>query len=122
MNPKRHCRAGASRGPCRTMGFGFQVRRCIAGLFGLTVALAGLALVLQLAALLLWQYGVALQKASWPKLPLGLLFTDHAKLASTALAPYLEYLPRLEWSWLANPAETPPTHVVAAWGGDEGPT
>ena len=93
----------------------FQLKRCIAALLGMAVALAGLALVLQLAALLFWQYGIALQKASWPKLPLGLLFTDHAKLASTALAPYLEYLPRLEWSWLANRADTSATHVVAAW-------
>jgi hypothetical protein len=36
------------------------------------------------------------------RIPIGLLFADHAKLASTALAPYLEYLPRIEWSWLAN--------------------
>src|ERR1044071_1361429 len=115
MNPKRHCRAGASRGACRTMGFGFQVRRCIAGLFGLTVALAGLALVLQLAALLLLQYGIALQKPSWPKLPIGLLFADHAKLATTALAPYLQYLPQLEWSWLANRQDTSASHAVAVW-------
>ena len=97
------------------MSFWFQVKTRLAALLGLAVALAGLALVLQLAALLFWQYGIALQKASWPKLPLGLLFTDHAKLASTALAPYLEYLPRLEWSWLANRADTSATHVVAAW-------
>lgn len=97
------------------MNFWFQVKTRVAALLGLAVALAGLALVLQLAALLFWQYGIALQKASWPKLPLGLLFTDHAKLASTALAPYLEYLPRLEWSWLANRADTSATHVVAVW-------
>src|ERR1043165_7518973 len=97
------------------MNFWFQVRTRAAALLGLAVAL-----VLQLAALLFWQYGIALQKASWPKLPLGLLFTDHAKLASTALAPYLEYLPRLEWSWLANRADTSATHVVAAWLRDKG--
>lgn len=97
------------------MNFWFQVKTRVAALLGLAVALVGLALVAQLAALLLWQYGIALQKASWPKLPLGLLFTDHAKLASTALAPYLEYLPRLEWSWLANRADTSATHVVAVW-------
>ena len=97
------------------MHFWFQVRRCVAALLGLAVALAGLALVLQLAALLLWQYGIALQKPSWPRLPIGLLFADHAKLAGTALAPYLEYIPRLEWSWLANRADTSATHAVAVW-------
>jgi len=97
------------------MNFWFQVKARVAALLGLAVALAGLALVLQLAALLFWQYGIALQKASWPKLPIGLLFTDHAKLASTALAPYLEYLPRLEWSWLANRADTSAPHVAAVW-------
>lgn len=97
------------------MGFWFHVRRCIAALFGLTVALVGLALVLQLAALLLWQYGIALQKPSWPRLPIALLFTDHAKLAATVLAPYLQYIPQLEWSWLANRADTSATHVAAVW-------
>ena len=97
------------------MNFWFQVKTRVAALLGLAVALVGLALVLQLAALLFWQYGIALQKASWPKLPLGLLFTDHAKLASTALAPYLDYLPHLEWSWLADRADTSATHVVAVW-------
>jgi len=97
------------------MSFWFQVKRCFAALLGLTVALVGLALVLQLAALLLWQYGIALQKPSWPRLPIDLLFADHAKLASTALAPYLEYIPRLEWSWLANREDTSATHAVAVW-------
>ena len=97
------------------MSFWFQVKRCVAALLGLTVALVGLALVLQLAALLLWQYGIALQKPSWPRLPIDLLFADHAKLASTALAPYLEYIPRLEWSWLANREDTSATHAVAVW-------
>src|ERR1044071_3445425 len=99
------------------MNFWFQVRTRAAALLGLAVALAAGAHVLQLAALLFWQYGIALQTASWPTLPVGLLFTDHAKLASTALAPYLEYLPRLEWSWLANRADTSPTHVVAGESG-----
>jgi hypothetical protein len=115
MTPKRHCRAGAPRRPYRIMGFWFQVRTCIAALFGLVVALVGLALVLQLATLLLWQYGVALQKPSWPRLPIALLFADHGKLATTALAPYLEYIPKLEWSWLANRADTSATHAVAVW-------
>ncbi len=97
------------------MSFWFQVKRCFAALLGLTVALVGLALVLQLAALLLWQYGIALQKPSWPRLPIDLLFADHAKLASAALAPYLEYIPRLEWSWLANREDTSATHAVAVW-------
>ena len=98
-----------------SMHFLSQLRRGIAALLGLAVALAGLALVLQLAALLLWQYGVALQKPSWPKLPVGLLFADHAKLATTALAPYLQYLPQLEWSWLANRQDTSASHAVAVW-------
>ena len=97
------------------MHFLFQLRRGFAALLGLAVALAGLALVLQLAALLLWQYGIALQKPSWPKLPIGLLFADHAKLATTALAPYLQYLPQLEWSWLANRQDTSASHAVAVW-------
>ena len=97
------------------MSFWFQVKRSVAALLGLAAALVGLALVLQLAALLLWQYGIALQKPSWPRLPIDLLFADHAKLASTALAPYLEYIPRLEWSWLANREDTSATHAVAVW-------
>jgi hypothetical protein len=97
------------------MNFWFQVKRCVAALLGLAVALVGLALVLQLAALLLWQYGIALQKPSWPRLPVDLLFADHAKLASTALAPYLEYIPRLEWSWLAKREDTSATHAVVVW-------
>ncbi len=97
------------------MNFWFQVKRCVAALLGLAVALVGLALVLQLAALLLWQYGIALQKPSWPRLPIALLFADHAKLASTALAPYLQYIPRLEWSWLANREDTSATHALAVW-------
>ena len=115
MNPKRHCRTGTPRGASGSMNFWFQVKRCVAALLGLVVALAGVALVLQLAALLLWQYGIALQKPSWPRLPIDLLFADHAKLASTALAPYLEYLPRLEWSWLANREDASATHAVAVW-------
>ena len=98
-----------------SMHFLSQLRRSLVALLGLAVALAGLALVLQLGALLLWQYGVALQKPSWPKLPVGLLFADHGKLATTALAPYLQYLPQLEWSWLANRADTSATHAVAVW-------
>ncbi|HEY7241535.1 MAG TPA: hypothetical protein VH600_20345 [Burkholderiales bacterium] len=97
------------------MSFWFQAKRSLAALFGLAVALIGLALVLQFAALLLWQYGIALQKFSWPRLPIGLLFADHAKLANTALAPYLQYLPQIEWSWLANRADTSATRVATAW-------
>jgi len=97
------------------MGFWSQVRSCVAMLLGLVVALAGLALVLQLAALLLWQYGIALQKPSWPRLPIELLFADHAKLASTALAPYLEYIPRVEWRWLADREDTSAMHAVVLW-------
>lgn len=97
------------------MHFLFQLRRGFAALLGLAVALAGLALVLQLAALLLWQYGIALQKPSWPKLPIALLFADHAKLATTALAPYLQYLPQLQWTWLANRQDTSASHAVAVW-------
>ena len=72
----------------------FQLKRCVAALLGLAVALVGLALVLQLVAL---------------------LFTDHGKLAATALAPYLQYLPQLEWSWLANREDTSATHALAVW-------
>jgi len=97
------------------MHFVSQLRRGVAALLGLAVALVGLALVLQLAALLLWQYGIALQKPSWPQLPLGLLFADHAKLATTALAPYLQYLPQVEWSWLANREDASAAHALAVW-------
>src|SRR4051795_9851017 len=112
MNPKTHCGARTPRGASGVMGFWFQVRACVATLLGLVVALAGLALVLQLAALLLWQYGIALQKPSWPRLPIQLLFADNPQLASTALAPYLEYIPRLQWSWLASREDTSATHAV----------
>jgi hypothetical protein len=97
------------------MGFWFQVKTCVVALFALVVAVAGLALVLQLAALLLWQYGIALQKPSWPRLPIELLFADRAKLATTVLAPYLQYIPRIEWSWLANREDASATHAVAVW-------
>lgn len=97
------------------MHFWLQLKRCVAALLGLAVALAGLALVLQLAALLLWQYGIALQKPAWPRLPIGLLFADHAKLATTVIGPYLQYIPQLEWSWLANREATSATHAVAVW-------
>lgn len=112
---KEALRRGRAARTMRTMGFWFHVRTCIAALFGLAVALAGLALVLQLGALLLWQYGIALQKPAWPRLPIGLLFADHAKLATTVLAPYLQYIPQLEWGWLANREDRSATHAVAVW-------
>src|SRR3954465_322317 len=115
MNPKTHCGARTPRGASALMGFWSQVKSCVATVLGRVVALAGLALVLQLAALLLWQYGVALHKPSWPRLPIELLFADHAKLAGTALAPYLEYIPRVEWRWLADREDTSATHAVVVW-------
>jgi hypothetical protein len=97
------------------MNVWFQVRTRVAALLAIAVALAGAALVLQLAVLLIWQYGIALQTRSWPRLPVALLFADHAQLAASSAAPLLQFIPQLEWTWIHSPAGTSPTHTIATW-------
>ena len=80
----------------------FHLRTATAWLFGSALALVGALLVLQLAALLVWQYSVALETRSWPRLPLGLVFADHAKVSATT-AQFLPVIPEVPWSWLRNP-------------------
>jgi hypothetical protein len=84
-------------------------------LFGVLLALAGVALVLQLAALLLWQYGIALETRAWPRLPAGLVFADHSQLAASKAAPFLPFIPEFQWAWLSDPGNSSGAHTVAAW-------
>lgn len=97
------------------MGIWFHFRTRVVALLGLAVSLVGLLLVLQLAALLLWQYGIAIETRNWPRLPLGMVFADHAKLAATAAAPFLPFIPQLEWSWIQSPAGSSTAHTIVTW-------
>ena len=97
------------------MGIWFHLRTRAVALLGLAISLAGLLLVLQLVVLLLWQYGIAIETRSWPRLPMAMVFADHAKLATTAVAPFLPFIPQLEWSWLQSPAGSSSAHTIAAW-------
>ncbi len=91
----------------------FHMKTGMAWLLGAALALAGTLLVLQLAALLAWQYSVALGTRSWPQLPVTLVFADHAKVSATT-AQFLPVIPEVPWSWLRNPqnADTLP-HTAA---------
>jgi hypothetical protein len=93
----------------------FYLRTAIAWLIGAALVLAGALLVLQLAALLVWQYSVALDTRAWPKLPLLVVFADPAKLSATT-AKFMAVIPAVEWSWLRDPqnATTVP-HMAATW-------
>lgn len=93
----------------------FQLRAWAISLLGVLLALVGVLLVLQLAALLLWQYGVALESRAWPRLPAGLLFTDHSQLAASKAAPFLPFIPEVPWPWLSDPSNSSGTHTAAAW-------
>jgi hypothetical protein len=97
------------------MSTGFQVRTRTAWLFGAALLVAGALLVLQLGALLAWQYSVALEIRAWPRLSLALLFADHSQ-ATGAATRFLPYLPELRWPWFRDPqnAATLP-HVVLTW-------
>jgi hypothetical protein len=93
----------------------FHLRSAIAWLIGAALVLAGTLLFLQLAALLVWQYAVALDTRAWPKLPLLVVFAEPAKLTAIT-AQFMAVIPAIEWSWLRDPqnATTVP-HMAATW-------
>jgi hypothetical protein len=84
-------------------------------LSGIGLVLLGALLASQLIALLLWQYMVAVETRVWPRLPMQLLFADHSQLGGTKVAPFLQFIPELQWSWMRNPADSSALHTIAAW-------
>src|SRR5687767_127169 len=93
----------------------FHVKTRGVWLFGAALVLVGALLVLQLVALLLWQYSVALETRAWPRLPLVLVFSDHSQL-SAATARFLSVIPEVPWSWLRDPENASSVmHVLATW-------
>src|SRR5918999_4199019 len=93
----------------------FHLRTATLWLFGAALVLVGALLVVQLAALLAWQYSIALDTRVWPRMPLMLAFVDPAKVSGTA-AQFLAVIPEIPWSWLREPqnAGTVP-HMAATW-------
>lgn len=93
----------------------FHVKTRAVWLFGAALVLVGALLVLQLVALLVWQYSVALETRTWPRLPLVLVFSDHSQL-SAATARFLPVIPELPWVWLRDPENASSVmHVLATW-------
>jgi hypothetical protein len=93
----------------------FHVRTATLWLFGAVLVLLGALLVLQLAALLAWQYSIALDTRAWPRMPLMLMFADPAK-ASGAAAQFLSVLPEIPWPWLRDPQNVNAApHMAATW-------
>lgn len=97
------------------MDTSFQLKTWAIRLFGILLALVGLLLVLQLLALLLWQYTVAVETRSWPQLPVALLFADHSQLAGKPVAPFLQFVPELRWRWIQDAKNPSAMHAVATW-------
>ena len=64
--------------------------------------LAGALPVLFLAGLLAWQTFTLFQAGAWVPLPVLLLFTDHAALQATKVAPVLGFIPDLSLIWTAG--------------------
>jgi len=64
--------------------------------------LAGALPVLFLAGLLAWQTFTLFQAGAWVPLPVLLLFTDHAALQATKVAPALGFIPDLSLIWTAG--------------------
>ncbi|HEU5176966.1 MAG TPA: hypothetical protein VFU24_05885 [Burkholderiales bacterium] len=64
--------------------------------------LAGAVPVLFLAGLLAWQTFTLFQAGAWVPLPVLLLFTDHAALQATKVAPVLGFIPDLSLIWTAG--------------------
>jgi hypothetical protein len=90
----------------------FHIRTRAVWLFGAALLVVGALLVLQLGALLVWQYSIALENRRWPPLALGFLFSDPAQL-SAAVAPWTELIPRLQWDWFSDPAHaSSPLHIA----------
>jgi hypothetical protein len=93
----------------------FQLKTRAIWLVGIGLALVGLLLVVQLVALLVWQYLVALETRNWPSLSVRLLFADHSQLARTSVAPFLQFIPELQWNWIRIPQESPSLHSALTW-------
>lgn len=81
-------------------------------MFGIGVMLAGLLPMLYFVALIAWQFTVLFETESWVKLPLTLVFTDHALLQAGKAAPVLPLVPQLPWPWLMNPESLLPAHQL----------
>ena len=97
------------------MDLWFQLKTRALWLVGVVLALVGLLLVLQLVALLVWQYMVALETRNWPSLSLHLLFADHSQLARTSVAPFLQFIPEFQWNWIRIRQESPSLHSAVTW-------
>ena len=74
--------------------------------------LAGALPVLFLAGVLAWQVVTLFQAGAWVPLPVLLLFTDHAALQATKVAPVLGFIPDLSLIWTAG-ADAPKPVVWA---------
>lgn len=96
----------------------FHIRTRLLALIGIALALAGVALIVQLAVLLVWQYSIAFDTRSWPRLPAALLFTDHSQLAPR-LAPLLPYIPEIHWRWFSDSGNASNWHTLALWLADK---
>jgi hypothetical protein len=93
----------------------FHVKTRAVWLFGAALVLVGGLLVLQLVALLVWQYSVALETRAWPRLPLVFVFSDHSQLPAAA-ARLLSVIPEFPWSWLRDSENgSSVMHVLATW-------
>jgi hypothetical protein len=93
----------------------FHTRTAAAWLVGTVLLIAGALLVLQLAALLVWQYSVALDTRAWPQLPLLAAFADPAKHSATT-AQFMSVIPQIPWHWLHDPQNAQTlSHMAATW-------
>lgn len=97
------------------MNAGFRLKVWALRLFGILLVGVGVLLVAQLVALLVWQYAIALETRAWPRLPVQLLFTDHAELATKSIAPFLQFIPELQWGWIRDPKNPSALYPVAKW-------
>jgi len=84
-------------------------------LFGILLVGTGVLLVAQLAALLVWQYSLALDAHAWPSLPMRLLFTDHSELATKSIAPFVQFIPEIQWGWIRDPKNPSALYPLARW-------
>ena len=96
-----------------TMNAGFRLKVWAIRLFGVLLASVGILLVAQLAVLLVWQYSIALDTRAWPRLPGWLLFTDHSPLTTKSIAPFLQFIPELQWDWIRDPKNPSALYPVA---------
>lgn len=73
--------------------------------FWAALAVVGLAPVLYLAGLLVWQFVTLFQRGSWVPMPASLLLTEHS----------FAFLPALGWAWLMSPDSLLPVHSALMW-------